>query len=108
FIQPFLGTDTGVSSRNRQLRSSFNLQISVTIVSHFLELLNEDKVESQILSFGDIFDKNPPTQGLLNHFENHFGFEFESLQWQYERKVVSAIIEKIFDSLIGKISSLLS
>jgi hypothetical protein len=107
-MQPFLGTDNGVSHRNRQLRSSFNLQVSVSIVSHFLDLLKEDKVESQILSFGDIFDKNPPTQSVLNHFKNHFGFEFESLQWQYERKVVSAIIEKTFDSLIGKVSSLLS
>lgn len=107
-MQPFLGTDTGVSFRNRQLRSNFNLQISVSIVSHFLELLKEDKVESQILSFGDIFGKNPPTLSVLNHFKNHFGFELESLQWQYERKIVSAIIEKTFDSLIGKISSLLS
>lgn len=107
-LQPFLGTDNGVSFRNRQLRSSFNLQISVSIVSHFLELLKKDKAESQILSFGDIFDKNPPTQSVLDHFKNHFGFEFESLQWQYERKVVSAIIEKTFDTLIGKVSSLLS
>ncbi|MBA6151518.1 virulence factor SrfB [Gelidibacter maritimus] len=108
FMQPFLGTDNGVSFRNRQLRSSFNLQVSVPIISHFLEILKEDKVESQILSFGDIFDENPPTQIVLNHFNSHFGFEFESLQWQYERKVVSAIIEKTFDSLIGKVSSLLS
>src|SRR5690554_2718719 len=107
-MQPFLGTDTGVSFRNRQFRNSFNLQVSVSIITHFLELLKEDKVESQILSFGDIFDKNPPTQSILNHFKNHFGFEFESLQWQYERKIVSAIIEKTFDTLIGKVSSLLS
>src|SRR5690606_13373710 len=69
-MQPFLGTDTGVSFRNRQFRSSFNLQVSVSIITHFLELLKEDKVESQILSFGDIFDKNPPTQSILNHFKN--------------------------------------
>lgn len=107
-IQPFLGTDVGVSFRNRQLRSDFNLQVSVCVVSHFLELLKEDKVESQILSFSDIFSNNPPTPIVLNHFKQHFGFELESLQWQYERKIIVAIIEKTFDSLIGKISSLLS
>lgn len=107
-MQPFLGTDVGVSFRNRQLRSDFNLQVSVPIVSHFLELLKEDKVESQILSFGDIFDNNLPTSGVLNHFRQHFGFELESLHWQYERNVIATIVEKTFDSLTGKISSLLS
>lgn len=107
-MQPFLGTDNGVSFRNRQLRNDFNLQVSVPVVSYFLELLKEDKVESQVLSFSDIFGDNPPTQNVLNHFKQHFGFELESLQWQYERKIVAAIVEKTFDSLTGKISSLLS
>ncbi len=107
-LQPFFGTDVGVSSRNRQLRSDFNLQISIPIVSNFLELLKENKDESKILSFGDIFSQNQPTQVVLNHFKNHFGFEFESLHWLYERKTISAIVEKTFESLIGKISSLFS
>jgi len=107
-MQPFLGTDNGVSFRNKQLRSDFNLQVSVPVVLNFLELLNQNKVESQILSFSDIFLNNMPTQNVLTHFKQHFGFEFESLQWQYERKVVASIVEKTFDSLIGKISSLFS
>lgn len=107
-LQPFLGTNVGVSFRNRQLRSDFNLQVSVPIVLYFLELLKEDKVESQILSFSDIFGNNLPTSSVLNHFRQHFGFDLESLQWQYERKIISAIVEKTFDSLTGKISSLLS
>jgi hypothetical protein len=107
-LQPFLGTDVGVSSRNRQLRSDFNLQISVPIVAYYLELLNDNKEESKILTFSDIFGDKQPAQSTLNHFTNHFGFGFESLQWQYERKAVSAIVEKTFDTLIGKISSLFS
>lgn len=104
----FFGGNTGMSFRNKQLRADFNLQVSVPIVSYFLELLKQNKLESQILTFSDIFGNNPPTHTVLNHFNHHFGFEFESLQWQYERKVVSSIVEKTFDSLIGKISSLLS
>ena len=107
-MQPFLGTDTGVASRKRRLRSDFNLQVSVVIASHYLELLKQNKVESQILSYSDIFGNHPPTKAVLQHFNQHFDFEFESLQWQYERKVVAAIVEKTFDSLIGKISSLFS
>ena len=107
-MQPFLGTDNGVSFRNRQLRSDFNLQVSVPIVSCYLELLKQNKTASQILSYRDIFSHNPPTQAVLNHFNQHFGFDFESLQWPFDRKIVTAIVEKTFDSLIGKISSLFS
>jgi hypothetical protein len=104
----FFGGDNGMAFRNRQLRSDFNLQVSVPVVSFFLELMKQNKVESQILSFSDVFNNNQPSQNVLNRFKQHFGFEFESLQWQYERKVVAAIVEKTFDSLMGKISSLLS
>lgn len=104
----FFGGDTGMSFRNKQLRADFNLQISVPIISFFLELVKESNLESKIVSFGDIFANNLPPQNVLNHFKQHFGFEFESIQWQYERKVISSIIEKTFDSLIGKISSLFS
>ncbi|MDR2058191.1 MAG: virulence factor SrfB [Dysgonamonadaceae bacterium] len=107
-MQPFLGTDNGVSFRNRQLRSDFNLQISVPIVSHYLELLKDDQKESMNLSYDDIFANNQPTNNVLEHFRRQFGFEFQSLQWQYDKKTVAAIIEKTFDSLIGKISSLFS
>jgi len=106
-LQPFLGTDNGVSFRNRKLRSDFNLQISVPIVSYYLELLKQDS-DDIILSYGDIFGTNLPTQTVLLHFKDSFGFEFTELQWTYNKKVVVDIVEKAFDSLIGKISSLLS
>lgn len=106
-LRPFLGTDNGVSFRNRQLRSDFNLQISVPIVSFYLELLKQDS-DDKILSFGDIFGTNPPTQTVLQHFQYSFGFSFTDLQWTYKKKIVAGIVEKAFDSLIGKISTLLS
>lgn len=106
-LQPFFGTNTGVSFRNRRLRSDFNLQVSVPIVSYYLELLKEDK-DDLILSYSDIFGTNPPTQTVLLHFKDSFGFEFTDLQWTYKKKVVADIVEKTFDSMIGKISSLLS
>ena len=104
----FFGGNTGMSFRNKQLRADFNLQVSVPIVSYYLELINQNNLESKILSFNEIFSNNLPTQNVLNHFKQHFDFELESLQWQFERKVISAIIEKTFDSLIGKISALFS
>jgi len=104
----FFGGDTGMSFKNKQLRADFNIQVSVPIVTYFLELIKQNNLESKILSYSDIFSNDLPPKNVLIHFKQHFGFEFESLQWQYERKVVSSIIEKTFDSLIGKISSLFS
>lgn len=106
-LQPFLGTDNGVSFRNRRLRSDFNLQVSVPVVLYYLKLLKENQ-EDTILSFSDIFGANQPTKAVLVHFKDSFGFELSDLQWTYKKKVVSDIVEKTFDSLIGKISSLLS
>lgn len=106
-LQPFLGTNVGVSFRNRRLRSDFNLQVSVPIVLYYLELLKENKDDS-ILSYSDIFGTNPPTQAVLQHFKDNFFFEFTDLQWTYKKNVVANIVEKTFDMLIGKISSLLS
>lgn len=106
-LQPFLGTDNGVSFRNRQLRSDFNLQISVPIASLYLELLKQD-IDHKILSYNDIFGNNQPTPAVLDHFQNSFGFSFIDLQWTYNKKVVAEIVKKVFDTLIGKISALLS
>jgi hypothetical protein len=106
-INDFFGGDNGMSFLNRQLRSDFNLQISVPLASYFLELLKTE-VESRTLSFTDIFGNNMPANNVLIHFKNHFGFEFESLQWNYEHKTVASIVKTTFDTLIGKISSVFS
>ncbi len=106
-MQPFLGTNVGVAAQKRKLRSDFNLQVSVPIVSYYLELLKENSGD-KILSYEDIFGTHPPTQAVLQHFQNSFSFDFTNLQWIYKKKVIADIVEKTFDSLVGKISSLLS
>lgn len=107
-LQPFLGTNNGVSYRNRQLRSDFNIQVSVPIVSYYLELMRQNKVDKKDLSFEEIFVNNVPTKPVLDHFEDSFGFKLQDLTWTYDKSVVAALIKKTFDSLIGKISSLFS
>jgi hypothetical protein len=108
-ILDFFGKDNARQSvTDRQIRSEFNLQVSVPVVSHFLELLNENKVEKATLTFDNIFAGNRPTQRVLDCFEKHFGFKVEALQWNYDRNTVSNIIESTFDALAGKISTVLS
>jgi hypothetical protein len=92
----------------RQIRSEFNLQVSVPVVSRFLELLNENKVEKATLTFDDIFADNKPTNRVLNHFAKHFGFSVKDLQWSYDKDTISKIVVSTFDTLVGKIATVLS
>ena len=92
----------------RQIRSEFNLQVSVPLVTHFLELLRNNKVEAATLNFDDIFSENRPTERVLEHFKNHFGFSIKDLQWHYNKEIISKIVESTFDTLVGKISTVLS
>jgi len=102
----FLGTDNGVAFINRKKRADFNLQVSVPIIFHFLELLRRGK-ESQELSFNDIFGDNRPTQVVLDHFRQHFGFNLEDIQWRYDDNT-ARIVEQKLEPLIGKIAALFS
>lgn len=94
-LEPFFGQDNGDSVRNRRLKSDFNLQVSVPIVLCFLELLKENKRDFY-LSYSDIFGTNPPTNAVLLHFKQEFGFELSDIQWTYKKKIISDIVEKHF------------
>ena len=113
-IHDFFGIDNARKDvTRRQIRSEFNLQVSVSVVSCFLELLNEYKVEKMTLTFDDIFSTNRPTDQVLEHFKTHFGFALEDLQWHYDREIISKIVSDVFDDpkgslLVGKISALLA
>lgn len=106
-MQPFLGTDNGISFTDRKLRSDFNLQVSVPIVSTFLEMIKMG-ADATTMSYNDLLGNNPPTTAVLEHFAKCFGFRLEDIQWSYDPSIISSIIEKTFDTLIGKISSLFS
>ena len=107
-INDFFGKDQArMSVKDRQVRREFNLQISIPVVTRFLELLAENKIESCSLSFKDIF-RLKPTQRVLQHFSDHFGFSLEELEWKYQKELISKIVEKSFDPLVAKISSVLS
>lgn len=108
-ILDYFGIDNArLSVTDRQMRSEFNLQVSVPIVSHFLKLLNENKIEKAQISFDDIFPGNKPSERVLNHFKEHFSFGFESINWNYDKSILSEIVQSKFEGLVGKISSLLS
>ena len=101
---------------DRQIRSEFNLQVSIPVVSKYLQLLNENRVDNISFTFEEMFAKNKPAERVLLHFETHFGFSIKDIQWHYDKNKVSEIIIKTFgnkdersdNSLVGKISAILS
>ena len=108
-ILGFFGEDNAnMSLTDRQIRSEFNLQVSVPVILRFLELLNKNEEEKVTLSFDDIFKNNRPTDRVLKHFENYFNFSIQDLKWHYDRDILSSIVESTFDTLVGKISAVLS
>lgn len=105
----FFGKDNARQSvTDRQVRSEFNIQVSVPVVSRYLTLLSEGKVEKATLGFEDIFSRNRPSASVLEHFSAKFGFSIEDMEWHYDKGVISKLVESTFDSLIGKISTVLS
>ncbi|MBK8808323.1 MAG: virulence factor SrfB [Bacteroidales bacterium] len=65
-------------------------------------------MEKATLNFNDIFSDNKPTERVMEHFSKHFGFSITDLQWHYNKETISKIVESTFDTLVGKISTVLS
>jgi hypothetical protein len=108
-ILDFFGKNNARQSmEDRQIRSEFNLQVSIPLVSRFLELLSEGTIDKATFTYKDIFANNYPTQRVLEHFSKHFGFSFETLQWEYDKKIITQLVERTFDTLVAKISTVLS
>lgn len=108
-ILDFFGQDNARQSiEARQMRSEFNLQVSVPVVTYFLELLKDNKIVNADLTFDDIFNEIKPSESVLNYFRSHFDFSIEDLIWNYDKAVITKMVESTFDSLVGKISTVLA
>jgi hypothetical protein len=106
-IRDFFGPDyNGQSFSQRILRRDFNIQVSVPLASYFLELLKKEE-GIHTVRFQDVFIDNPPSKQVLAHFRNHFGFDFESLEWIFDSDKISSLIKKAFEPLLNKIATIM-
>lgn len=105
----FFGSNSALMDvTRRQIRSEFNLQVSVPIVSYYLELLKQNTRDVETLTYNDLFSKIKPTQRVLDDFKAYFGFRLEDITWTYNKALVTKIVEGTFETLISKISTILS
>lgn len=106
-LYQFFGSDhNSLSFRDRLLRRDFNLQILVPIIYHFLELLAQNEEYRQV-DYQTIFENNQPSNEVLEHFNNHFGFALSEVKWIYDREILSRNIERTLNNLLENVATIM-
>lgn len=100
----FFGDDAALmSSKDRQYRLDFCTQISHPMSQFFLELLKQGR-PTKVYTYNEIFTKEKPADYILNYFEYHFGFRFETLSWRYAPEEVGNIVRDTMEPLMKALS----
>ena len=108
-LADFFGPDNNrMTFSRRKLRKSFNMQVSVPIALRYLQEAGTSTTECTF-NWDDFFTgRNYPTSQILDDFYNHFGFRIEVQQWQYNSMFIDGIISLHFDTLLKKISTVMT
>ncbi len=106
-VHGYFGVDSSLKTiKDRICRNDFNTQVSVHLAHFFLQQLSEN-LPRRVFSFEDIFDKKRPSEYLLEHFEQHFGFRLEELSWLYDPRAIGDNVRKTLELLMKILSVLL-
>lgn len=106
-IHDFFGTDSSMMGyRDRRCRNDFNTQISVPIAQRWLELLRTRR-PSKLYTYDELFPDIKPADYLLDYFEHHFGFRFESLNWRYDPSEVAGFVRVTMEPLMKQLAVVL-
>lgn len=106
-LRNFFGPDfTGQTVKDRQLRRDFNMQYSIPLMYHMLELLSQNLKDCKV-RFSDVFNDCPPNNCVLNGFENFFGLKLKDIEWEYNNEYISEVVSKAFEPLLKKIATIM-
>ena len=105
-IKNFFGLDyNGQTIADRIARRDFNIQYSVPLMTHFLELASNDSGNC-IVRYEDVFKKNQPNPRVIEDFKKRVGIDITTLSWEYNKEFVADIISKEFEPLLKKIAAM--
>ncbi len=105
-IKNFFGLDyNGQTIADRIVRRDFNIQYSVPLMTHFLELASNDSGNC-IVRYEDVFKKNQPNPRVIEDFKKRVGIDITTLSWEYNKEFVADIISKEFEPLLKKIAAM--
>jgi hypothetical protein len=106
-IKNFFGCDyNGQSLEDRILRKDFNIQYSVPLMCHFLELVSSHHKDC-VVRYADVFSQCSPSQNVIDGFKVRTGVDVTQLQWSFNLAKVSTLIEKEFEPLLKKIATIM-
>lgn len=106
-LRNFFGPDyTGQTISDRQLRRDFNMQYSIPLMYHFLELLSTNAKDCNVW-YSDVFAESPPNDRIKAGFRKFFDFELDDLEWEYNTEFVSDVVTKSFEPLLKKVATIM-
>lgn len=106
-LRDVFGPDyNGQTEEERVFRRNFNLQYSIPLMYHFLDLITQ-KSENCIVHYQDVFESLPPHESVLTHFKKVFGFGLDTLEWQFDYEKVNKKITDHFEPYMKKIATIM-
>ncbi len=104
-VHGYFGEDSSLKTyKDRICRNDFNAQVSLHIISRFLQMLAEKRPRTT-MAFEQLFDKeHRPAGYLMDHFERHFGFRFEELSWEFNPENVGYYVRTTLEPLMKLLS----
>ena len=109
----FFGDIQVMGVKEQRRRKEFNAQVLIPVANKLLATLkeledsrdNKDDVACapvKDITFNDVFPNQKPSPALMDEFEQHFGFRFESLEIPFSEEFMNDIIRRQFEVSIKK------
>ena len=106
-IKNFFGKDyNGQTIADRMLRKNFNIQYSIPLMCHFLELLKRDSKDCNV-RYDDVFAECPPNASVISEFKERLGIDITRLTWRFKRDAISNIVRKEIEPLLKKVATIM-
>ena len=106
-IKNFFGKDyNGQTVADRMLRKNFNIQYSIPLMCHFLELLKRDSKDCNV-RYDDVFAECPPNASVISEFKERLGIDITRLTWRFKRDAISNIVRKEIEPLLKKVATIM-
>lgn len=106
-MKNFFGRDyNGQALADRIMRKDFNIQYSIPLMCHFLELLNTGSHDC-VVKYDDVFADCPPNDNVVQEFRRRTGIDVTTLSWKYNAQRVGDVVRKEFEPLLKKIATIM-
>ena len=107
-VRGIFGRDASyLSARERRCRVDFNTQVSVPIAQKFMGLVAAGQSPRRF-TFEELFKDIKPADYLLDFFEEHFGYRFEELIWDFDPEQINKEVRHTMEALMKQLSIVLS